>query len=111
MANRYAPLVLPSQLDAMPIYYQSKIFLFDATGQYIAQQHVNKMYDFFELHDIDEADVQMRFFAQTLSRDVKKRFKAFLVNHIADLANFHRLFIDRWEKEKTIANTFWIWKH
>lgn len=37
MENRYAPLVLPAQLHAMPIDYQSKIPLFDAIGQYTAQ--------------------------------------------------------------------------
>ena len=64
------------------------------------------MYDFFELHEIDEVDVQMRLFAQTLTGDVKKWFKAFPANHIVDLANFQRLFIDRREREKPIANTF-----
>jgi len=37
MTNRDAPLALPAQLHAMPIDYQSKIPLFDATGQYTAQ--------------------------------------------------------------------------
>lgn len=56
MENIYAPLVLTAQLHPMRAYYHSKIFLFDATGHYIAQQHVNKMSDLFELHEIDEAD-------------------------------------------------------
>lgn len=42
----------------------------------------------------------MRLFAQTLTGDVKKWFKAFPANNIADLANFHRLFIDRRERKK-----------
>ena len=82
----------------------SKKFFFDATGQYTSQQHVNKMTDYFELHEIDESDVQMRLFAQTLTGDVKKWFKAFPANHIADLAAFHRLFIDRRER-KPSTNT------
>lgn len=47
MVNIYDPLVLPTQLHAMSTNYQSKIPLFDAIGQYMAQQHVNKMSDFF----------------------------------------------------------------
>jgi len=47
MANQYSPLVLPAQLNAMPQDYHRKIFLFDATDQYTAQHHVNKMTDFF----------------------------------------------------------------
>jgi len=84
----------------MPQDYQRKIFLFDATGEYTTQHHVNKMTDYFELHEIDESDVQMRLFAQTLTGDVNKWFKALLAHHIANLANFHRLFIDRWERKK-----------
>ena len=78
----------------MPQDYQRKIFSFDATDQYTAQQHVNKMTDYFELHEIDESDVQMRLFSQILTEGVKKWFKALPTNHIVDLAAFHRLFID-----------------
>jgi len=58
------------------------------------------MTDYFELHEIDESDVQIRLFAQTLTGDVKKWFKGLLANHIADLVVFHRLFIDIWERKK-----------
>lgn len=85
MENRYAPLVFPTKLHSMLADHQSNIFLFDATSHYTTHQHVTKMSDFFELHEIDEADVQMRLFAQTLTGDVKKWFKAIPSNHIADL--------------------------
>jgi len=65
--------------------------LFDTTGQYTTQQHLNKITDYFELHEIDESDVQMRLISQKLIGDVKKWFKALPANHIADLAAFHRL--------------------
>lgn len=58
------------------------------------------MTDYFELHKIDEADVQMRFFAQKLAGDVKKWFKDLLANNIADLDYFDQLFINRWESKK-----------
>jgi len=100
MADRYAPLVLPTQLHGMPQDYKRKIFFFDATGHYTAQQHVNKMIDYFELHEIDEFDVQMRLFSQTLVGDANKWFKGLLANHITDLVALNRLFIDRWERRK-----------
>ena len=31
---------------------------------------------------------------------LKKKFKGLLANHIVDLASFHRVFIDRWERKK-----------
>jgi len=100
MAARYASLTLPTQVHAMPQDYQSKIFQFDGTGQYIPQQHVKKMNDYFELHEIDEEYVQMRLFSQTLVGDVKKWFKGLPTGHIVDLPAFHRLFINRWERKK-----------
>ena len=63
MAARFAPLALPQVLNDMPANYQSKIPLFDGTPQNItAQQHVDKMADFFDLHEIDEENVTMRLF-------------------------------------------------
>ena len=63
---RFAPLALPQVLNDMPADYQSKIPLFDGTPHNItAQQHVDKMADFFDLHEIDEENVTMRLFVQT----------------------------------------------
>lgn len=75
MAGRYAPLVLPSQLNAMPADYPSKIVTFDNTSANTAQHHVDRMNDFFDLQEVDEADVKMRLFAQSLGGDVKKWFR------------------------------------
>lgn len=58
------------------------------------------MIDYFELHEVNEDDVQMRLFAQTLAGDVKKWFKSLPPNHIFDLDAFHQLFINRWERKK-----------
>jgi len=80
--------------------YQIKIFQLDGIGQYTAQQHVNKMNDNFELHKIDEEDLQMRLFSQTLAGDVKKWFKGLPAGHIVGFPVFHRLFINRWETKK-----------
>ena len=41
-----------------------------------AQQYVDKMNDYFDLQEVDEFNVQMRLFAQSLTGDVKKWFKA-----------------------------------
>ena len=101
MVARYGPLALQTPLHAMPQDYQSKNFQFDGTGQYTAQQHVNKMTYYFELHEFDEADVKMILFVQTLTGDVKEWFKSLPDNHIANLAAFHQLFINRWERNKT----------
>lgn len=70
MAAKYAPLVLPQNLDAMPANYQSKIPLFDATQGITAQQHVDRMSDLFDLHEVDAKNVTMRLFVQTFRGEV-----------------------------------------
>jgi hypothetical protein len=84
----------------MPQDYQTRIPQFDSTGALNAQQHVDKMNDFFYLQEVDEADVQMRLFAQILTGDVKKWFKALPTASIADIVAFHGTFLNRWEVKK-----------
>lgn len=74
---------------ALPKDYQNKIVLFDGTGSYIAQEHTKKMIDYFELHEIDIGDVQMRIFAQTLTREVRTWFKSLPPNSIDSLELFY----------------------
>jgi hypothetical protein len=100
MAVRYAPLVLVSPLHDMPQDYQTRLPQFDSTGPLNAQQHVDKMNDYFDLQEVDEADVQMRLFAQSLTGEVKKWFKALPAATITDIVVFHRAFLDRWEVKK-----------
>jgi hypothetical protein len=54
MAARYAPLVLATPLHAMPQDYQTRLPQFDGTGPLNAQQHVDKMNDYFDLQEVDE---------------------------------------------------------
>ena len=58
------------------------------------------MNDYFDLQEVDEADVQMQLFAQSLTGDVKKWFKALPVASFPDLVYFQRSFLDRWEVKK-----------
>jgi len=90
MAARCAPLVLPQNLDAMPTDCQSKIPLFDATQGITAQQHVDRMNDFFDLHEIDEENVTMRLFLQSL----EARFKSRSEHYPWGLSIYCRFFID-----------------
>jgi hypothetical protein len=84
----------------MPQDYQTRLPQFDATGTLNAQQHVDKMNDYLDLQEVDEVDVQMRLFAQSLTGDVKKWFKALPAASIPDLVAFQRSFLDRWEVKK-----------
>ena len=101
MDARYAPLVLPQNLDDMPADYQRKIPLFDGTPQGItALQHVDRMVDFFDLHEIDAKNVTMRLFVQTFGGKVRKWFRALPARTINSLEELQRQFLDRWEVKK-----------
>ena len=91
MAARFTPLVLPQVLDDMPNDYQSKISFFGGTPNSIAsQQHVDKMVDFYELHEIDAENVAMRLFVQTFAGDVRKWFRGLTAASITTLAELQR---------------------
>ena len=101
MAARFTPLVLPQVLDDMPNDYQSKIPFFDGTPNNItAQQHVDRMTNFFDLHEIDSKNVTMRLFVQTFGGEVQKWFRTLLAASITTLKNIQRKFLDRWEVKK-----------
>jgi len=96
MAARFAPLVLPQNLDDMLAGYQSKIPLFDGTPHGItAQQHVDRMTDFFDLHEIDAENVTMRLFVKTFGGEVMKWFRALPAASITTLADLQRQFLNR----------------
>ena len=95
MAARFAPLVLPQNLDDMPADYQRKIPLFDGTPQSVtAQQHVDRMADFFDLHEIDAENVTMRLFVQTFGGEVRNWFRALSARSITTLPNLQRQILD-----------------
>ena len=100
MVAKYAPLVFPQNLDAVPANYQSKTPLFDATQGITTHQHVDKMNDFFDLHEIDEENVTMRLLVQSFGGEVRKWFRALPARTINTLPVLHRQFLDCWEVKK-----------
>ena len=100
MANRYAPLQLPRNPVAMPQDYQTKITYFDGTGSYTALQNTKKMQDCFENYEIDDDNVRMNIFVQSLTGEVRPWFRALPANSIADPVALYQTLINRWEKKK-----------
>jgi hypothetical protein len=95
MEARYAPLVLDTPLHAMPQDYQMRLPHFDGTWPLSAQQHIDKMNAYFDLQEVDEVDVQMRLFGQSLTGEVKKLYKGLHAASMIDLTTFQRSLLDR----------------
>lgn len=93
-------------MDDMSADYQSKIQFFDGTPQSgPAQQHVDKMSDFFEQYEIDEENVTMRLFMQNFGGEVRKWFRALAARSIPTLKELQKQFLDRWEVKKDPLQT------
>jgi hypothetical protein len=58
LANRYAPLVFPNPLSAMPTRdYQKYMPKFTGSGDYIVEEHIEDFYAYVENINISEEDV------------------------------------------------------
>lgn len=99
MANQYAPMQLPANLGPMPRDYQRKITYFDGADTYTAQQHTKKMIDYVENYEIDDDDVRMKVFVQSLTGDVSTWFRALPANTITDPEALYHTFLNRCEKK------------
>lgn len=98
---------MPAHQGALQADYQSKITLFNGTGTYTTQQHTKKMIDYFELHEIDIGDVQMRIIVQTLAREVRTWFRYF-PQSIYSLEVLYQQFLNRWEKKNNPPFKFFL---
>jgi hypothetical protein len=100
MAARFTPLALPAQLHDLPQNYNQRIKLSDVKGNASAQKILDWLNDFFDLEEIDYEDAKMRLFAQSLSGEVRKWFKALPAASILNFAAFETLFLAVWGDKK-----------
>ena len=83
VAARYAPLVLPQPLIALPSgYYQKYLPRFNGQGETIAEEHWDAFLSYADNLNIEEKDVWMRMFIQSLDGEVRIWFKELLANSI-----------------------------
>ena len=84
----------------MPADYQIKIPIFDATQSIKSQQHVDKMNDFFDLHEAEAKNVTTSLFVKSFGGEVQKWFRALPAAFIHTFPELHRQFLDLWEVKK-----------
>ena len=68
--------------------YAQRIALYDGEGNVSARYHVDKFDDFIDLEEVDDEDVKMRLFTQSLSGEAKKWYKDFPSRSIHSFASF-----------------------
>jgi hypothetical protein len=94
LANRYAPLVLPNPLSAMPIGdYHKYMPNFTGSGDYTVEEHIEALYAYAENINISEEAVWTRIFLQILDGQARKWFKELPANSVAGIEQLDEVFL------------------
>jgi hypothetical protein len=97
IATRYAPLVLPIGLHALPTIDCMKYFpRYNGEGDFIVEEHLVSFYNFADNFNSDYADVWMSLFVQSLDGEVRKWFRGLPPASIADIDALDEAIIKQW---------------
>jgi hypothetical protein len=103
LANRYAPLVLPNPLSAMPTRdYHKYIPKFTGSGDYTTEEHTEAFYAYAENINISEEDVWTRIFVQSLDGQARKWFKELPANSVTGIEQLDEVFLKHWGERRYI---------
>ena len=101
IAARYAPLVLPQALNALPGGdYQKYMPRFNGQGDATAEKHWNKFYSFADNQNYEHTDVWMGLFVQSLDGEVRKWFRELPPNSIDGIDALEDTFMKQWGDTK-----------
>lgn len=97
IAAGYEPLVLPQVLHDLPTNYYLKYLLkSNGEGEVTAEEHLTTFYGFADNLGIEHEYVWMRLFAQSLDGEVRKWFRALIVNSIRNILELDAIFLRKW---------------
>jgi hypothetical protein len=97
LAARYAPLILPNPVSAMPTGdYQKYMPKFTGEGDVSAEEHIEAFYSYAENLNIEEEDVWTRVFVQSLDGHARKWFKELPAGSIAGIEQLDETFLKHW---------------
>jgi ribonuclease HI len=103
LANRYAPLVFPNPLSAMPTGdYQKYMPKFTGSGDYTVEEHIEAFYAYAENINISEEDVWTRIFVQSLDGQARKWFKELPANSVAGIEQLDEVFLKHWGERRDL---------
>jgi hypothetical protein len=101
VAARYAPLVLPHPVNPLPagdyLKYMPK---FTGEGDITAEEHLAAFYSYADNLNIENEDVWMRVFVQSLDGEVRKWFRGLAPGSIAGIEALDSVFLRQWGDRK-----------
>jgi ribonuclease HI len=98
---RYSPLILPQPLNPLPagdyLKYMPK---FSGEGDVTAEEHLAAFYSYADNLNIENEDVWMRVFVQSLNGEVRKWFRGLDPGSIAEIEALDNVFLRQWGDRK-----------
>jgi hypothetical protein len=98
---RYAPLILPHPMNPLPagdyLKYMPK---FTGEGDITAEEHLAAFYSYADNLNIENEDVWMRVFVQSLDGEVRKWFRGLPPGSIAGIEALDNVFLRQWGDRK-----------
>jgi hypothetical protein len=97
IVSRYAPLVFPVGLHALPATdYMKYLPRYDGEGDFIVEEHLVAFYIFADNFNIDYVDVWMMLFVQSLDGEVRKWLWGLNPAFMEDIDVLDEYFINKW---------------
>jgi ribonuclease HI len=101
VAARYAPLILPNPMNPLPagdyLKYMPK---FTGEGDITAEEHLAAFYSYADNLNIENEDVWMRVFVQSLDGEVRKWFRGLAPGSMAGIEALDSAFLRQWGDRK-----------
>jgi hypothetical protein len=101
VAARYAPLILPQPMNDLPagdyLKYMPK---FMGEEDITAEEHLASFYSYADNLNIENEDVWMRVFVQSLDGEARKWFKGLTLGSIVGIEALDDVFLRQWGDKK-----------
>jgi hypothetical protein len=97
VAASYVPLILPQPMNALPVGYCLKYMPKFIGEEYITtKEHLVGFYSYADNLNIENKDVWMRVFVQSLHGEVKKLFRGLTPGSIIGIEDLYGVFLRQW---------------
>jgi hypothetical protein len=100
VATRYAPLVLPANLNDLPDNYVKNLPKFNGENDVTVVEHLVFFEEFVDVAGVEHEDVYMRLLVQTFEGEVRLWFRGLPPNSIDSYEALEDAFLRQWGEKK-----------
>jgi hypothetical protein len=101
VAARYAPLILPQPMNALPVGdYLKYMPKFTGEEDITIEEHLVAFYSYADNLNIENEDVWMRVFVQSLDGEARKWFRELTTGSIVGIEALDDIFLRQWGDKK-----------